>query len=50
MNKVQIVVEQAGERLDKLLSTQLDDTTRSAAQKLIEAGNVTCGAKVLGKN
>lgn len=45
-----IVVEEAGQRVDKLLSGALEDLTRSAVQNLIENGCVTCGGKVLSKS
>lgn len=40
-----IQVEEAGQRVDKLLSAALEDMTRSAVQNLIENGCVTCGGK-----
>ena len=40
-----IPVEEAGQRVDKLLSAALEDMTRSAVQNLIENGCVTCGGK-----
>ena len=45
-----IQVEEAGQRVDKLLSAALEDMTRSAVQNLIENGCVTCGGKVLAKS
>ncbi|MBQ8967938.1 RluA family pseudouridine synthase [Ruminococcus sp.] len=42
--------ENAGERIDKLLSVQLPDMSRSAIQKLIEDGSVLVGGKSVGKN
>lgn len=41
---------QAGERLDKFLTEQLEGYTRSAVQKIIDDGGVTSGGKVLSKN
>ena len=45
-----LTVEEAGQRVDKLLSAALEDMTRSAVQNLIESGCVTCGGKVLSKS
>lgn len=47
---VRVGAGQAGERLDKLVSTSVPDTTRSAAQKWIEMGLVTKRGKVLAKS
>lgn len=44
-----IPVEEAGQRVDKLLSAALEDMTRSAVQNLIENGCVTCGEGPLQK-
>ena len=45
-----IPVEEAGQRVDKLLSAALEDMSRSAVQNLIENGCVTCGGKALSKS
>lgn len=42
--------ENEGERLDKLLSEQLEDVSRTQAARLIEQGNVTVNAKPAAKN
>ena len=42
--------EDAGKRIDAWLSAVLENTTRSAAQRLLEEGRVTCGGKVPAKN
>ena len=42
--------EAAGKRIDAWLAEQLEDMTRSAAARLLEEGNVTCGGKPLAKN
>ena len=42
--------EDAGKRIDAWLSSVLEDMTRSAAQRLLEEGRVTCGGKVPAKN
>lgn len=42
--------EDAGKRIDAWLSSVLEDMTRSAAQRLLEEGCVTCGGKVPAKN
>lgn len=43
-------VRETGERLDRWLTEQLEDMTRSAVQNLIEEGFVTCRGKVLAKS
>ena len=50
MNKMQIQVETGGERVDRFLSEQLEGMTRSAVQKLLENGCVSCNGKLLDKN
>ena len=45
-----IPVEEAGQRVDKLLAASLEDMTRSAIQNLIEIGCVTCQGKILSKS
>ncbi len=42
--------EDAGQRVDAWLAAKLEDVTRSAAQRLLEEGRVTCGGKPLAKN
>ena len=42
--------ENAGQRVDTWLAANLEDVTRSAAQRLLEEGRVTCGGKALAKN
>lgn len=42
--------ENAGLRLDKLLSEQMEGMTRSAIQGIIEGGNVTINGKACSKN
>ena len=42
--------EDAGQRVDAWLAASLEDVTRSAAQRLLEEGRVTCGGKALAKN
>ena len=46
---MRIQAQQSGVRLDVFLSEQLDHTSRSAAQKLLEAGAVTLNGKPLRK-
>lgn len=43
-------VQEPVKRLDKWLSEQMEDMTRSAVQGLIEAGLVTCNGKTLSKS
>ena len=50
MNKMQIQVETGGERVDRFLREQLEGMTRSAVQKLLENGCVSCNGKLLDKN
>lgn len=50
MNERVFQVEQSGQRLDKWLTEQLDDMTRSAVQNLIETGAVTCRGAALVKS
>ncbi|MDY3281165.1 RluA family pseudouridine synthase [Dysosmobacter sp.] len=40
----------AGSRVDAWLAANLEDVTRSAAQRLLEEGRVTCGGRPLAKN
>ncbi len=47
---IQVRVEQAGQRLDKLLAEALPELTRSAVQNLIAQGFVEAGRKELAKN
>ena len=42
--------EDAGRRVDAWLAANLEDVTRSAAQRLLEEGRVTWNGKVLAKN
>lgn len=42
--------EEAGLRMDVALSRLLENTTRSAAQRLLEEGRVTCGGRIVKKN
>lgn len=48
--EITVSPEEAGTRLDKLLSERCADMTRSAVQGLIESGGVTMGGKQLKKN
>ena len=42
--------ESAGSRIDAWLASQLEGLTRSAAARLLEEGQVTCGGRPLAKN
>ena len=42
--------EDAGKRIDAWLAANLEDVTRSAAQRLLEEGRVLCSGKALAKN
>ena len=48
--EVRFVVEEEGQRADKLLAQEVEELTRSAAQQLIAQGLVTCEGKPLGKS
>lgn len=50
MNERVFLVEQSGQRLDKWLTEQMEDMTRSAVQNLIEMGAVTCKGTALVKS
>lgn len=52
MEKIELIVSEAfsGERLDKWVSSQLDEMTRSAVQKMIENGGVLVNGSKAGKN
>lgn len=47
---LEVPVENAGQRVDKLLADALEDMTRSAIQNLLEEGFVTCQGKPLSKS
>lgn len=49
-NFVLIHAEESGERIDALLAHSMDNLSRSAAQKLIEDGNVLLNGKPVKKN
>ena len=42
--------EDGGTRIDTWLAVNLENVTRSAVQRLLEEGRVTCGGKTLAKN
>ena len=48
--KLQPNQEDAGTRIDAWLAANLEDMTRSAAQRLLEEGKVTKDSKPLAKN
>ncbi len=50
MDQVHLTAEREGERCDQLLSRLLPQLSRSAAQRLLEAGAVTAGGRPLRKN
>ena len=50
LNTIKIRSDKDGERLDVFIADSLPDITRSAAQRLIEAGNVTIGGEPVRKN
>ncbi|MBQ9852023.1 MAG: RluA family pseudouridine synthase [Ruminiclostridium sp.] len=47
---ITLIAQENGVRADQFLSQSLDNLTRSAAQKLLEAGHVLRGGKALKKN
>ena len=50
MTKLTLTAEGSGERLDAFLAGNVEDLTRSAAQKLMEKGAVTIGGRPAKKN
>ena len=50
MTKLTLSAESSGERLDAFLAGNVEDLTRSAAQKLMEKGAVTIGGRPAKKN
>ena len=50
MEPITVTAQESGERIDALLSRVLDGVTRSAAQRLLEAGAVTRGGLPVKKN
>ena len=45
MTKLTLTAESSGERLDAFLAANVEDLTRSAAQKLMEKGAVTIAGR-----
>ena len=50
MTPLILTAQEGGERLDAFVASQVEDLTRSAAQRLLEQGAVTSGGKPLKKN
>jgi len=50
MTKLTLTAETAGQRLDAFLAEQVEELTRSAAQKLLEKGAVTIAGRPARKN
>ena len=50
MTDLRLTADRDGERLDQFLSRSVEGLTRSAAQRLIEEGAVTCNGKAVKKN
>ena len=50
MTPLTLTADRAGERADQLLARLLPELTRSAAQRLLEDGRVTCGGQPVKKN
>ena len=50
MTKLTLTAECSGERLDAFLASNVEDLTRSAAQKLLEKGAVTIAGRAAKKN
>ena len=52
MNEVSFAVSamHSGERLDKILSVEIDELSRNAVQKIIESGGVTLNGKTVTKS
>ena len=50
MTDLRLTADRDGERLDQFLSRSVEGLTRSAAQRLIEEGAVTCNGRAVKKN
>lgn len=50
MTPLHLTADRAGERVDQFLARTLPELTRSAAQRLLEEGAVTCGGGRVKKN
>ena len=50
MEPILLRADRAGERADQLLARLVPELTRSAAQRLLEAGAVTLGGRPVKKN
>ena len=50
MEPLILTCSEAGVRLDAWLASQVEELTRSAAQRLIEEGQVTCNGRTVAKN
>ena len=50
MTRLTLTTDRAGERADALLARSVPDLTRSAAQRLLERGAVTCQGRPVKKN
>ena len=50
MTDLRLTADRDGERLDQFLARSVEGLTRSAAQRLIEEGAVTCGGRAVKKN
>ena len=42
---MQIIATESGLRIDSFLAEQVPELTRSAVQKLLESGHITCGLR-----
>ena len=50
MTDLRLTADRDGERMDQFLARSVEGLTRSAAQRLIEEGAVTCNGKAVKKN
>ena len=50
MPRLTLRADRSGERADQLLARQIEGLTRSAAQRLLAQGRVSCRGAVLKKN
>ena len=50
MTDLRLTADRDGERLDQFLSRSVEGLTRSAAQRLLEEGAVTCNGRAVKKN
>ena len=50
VNRITVIAQESGERIDALLARKMDGVSRSAAQRLIDSGLVTGNGAPIRKN